>query len=141
MGTSGTRRWDKKFLPYLTTHERIPAALPHLLAKDDVIRGYFIPAGSVIMCNVWYDHSFCFIENMSSSKGRGVLHDESRYPKPFDFTPERHLDGSCPDPMVEVFGFGKRCNVSLFSPLLSYLMHNLMTACALDATLPKLFCG
>jgi hypothetical protein len=30
--------------------------LPHVLVEDDVHEGYFIPKGSMIITNVWYDH-------------------------------------------------------------------------------------
>jgi hypothetical protein len=28
--------------------------LPHLLIKDDIYKNYHLPAGSIVMVNVWY---------------------------------------------------------------------------------------
>jgi hypothetical protein len=47
---------------------------------------------------------------------RSILHDESAYPDPFEFRPERYLDengklrklGKAEEPTVAAFGFGRR---------------------------------
>jgi cytochrome P450 len=36
------------------------------------------------------------------------LHDETRYPDPNTFNPDRFLDEEQPDPIKYVFGFGRR---------------------------------
>ncbi|KAI0278775.1 cytochrome P450 [Russula aff. rugulosa BPL654] len=95
---------DRLRLPYVEAlckeltrwHLVLPLALPHLLSKDDVYRGFFIPKGSIILADAWYG-------------------DPTRpevYPDPEEFKPERFLneDGSVrDDPILSfVFGFGKR---------------------------------
>ena len=42
---------------------------------------------------------------------RGVLHNASLYPEPFEFMPERYkmnMGGLNPDPRLYVFGYGRR---------------------------------
>lgn len=47
---------------------------------------------------------------------RSLLHDEKIYPQPFEFLPERYLDGKgslktlnrFEDPSIIAFGFGRR---------------------------------
>jgi len=47
---------------------------------------------------------------------RSILHDESVYPDPFEFRPDRYLDedgklkqlGKAEDPATAAFGFGRR---------------------------------
>lgn len=29
-------------------------AVPHLVEKDDIFNGYFVPAGTVVFGNIWY---------------------------------------------------------------------------------------
>ena len=36
--------------------------MPHRLVQDDVYDGYFIPKGSVVFTNVWYDVLFIIKE-------------------------------------------------------------------------------
>ncbi|EJF57201.1 cytochrome P450 [Dichomitus squalens LYAD-421 SS1] len=75
----------------------VPFSLPHMTTEDDVFRGYFIPAGTVIMPNV----SAC-------------MHDPNIYEDPYEFRPERFIHNgrldfsSAPDPASFVFGFGRR---------------------------------
>ncbi|KAF8999255.1 cytochrome P450 [Cyathus striatus] len=68
-----------------------PFGLPHLLMKEDYFAGYTVPRNTTIMSNIW-----------------GILHDESLYPNPMEFIPERHLHTSQPDPRDHVFGYGRR---------------------------------
>ncbi|KAL0565197.1 hypothetical protein V5O48_016834 [Marasmius crinis-equi] len=74
-----------------------PMGIPHRLDEEDVYRGYRIPAESIVLINVW-----------------AILHDETVYPEPFSFKPERfltpegQLDPNVQDPAKAVFGFGKR---------------------------------
>ncbi|TDL15532.1 cytochrome P450 [Rickenella mellea] len=100
---------DVRKLPYLNAviKETLrwrpmgPLAVPHRSSQDDVYEGHFIPAGTLIFPNVWAMH-----------------HDESIYPDPEDFKPERFLaeDGVTPihyaddakDLGVHTFGFGRR---------------------------------
>ena len=32
----------------------LPLSIPHMTMHDDEFRGYFIPAGTIILPNVWY---------------------------------------------------------------------------------------
>ncbi|KAF5372144.1 hypothetical protein D9758_005118 [Tetrapyrgos nigripes] len=105
---------DEKSLPYVNAIVKevyrwkpvTPLAIPHLNTEEDVYKGYRIPAGSIIMPNVW-----------------AILYDESKYPNPHIFDPTRFLlkdtdpntgadkwsiNTSVQDPDVAIFGFGRR---------------------------------
>ncbi|KAJ7128472.1 cytochrome P450 [Mycena epipterygia] len=73
-----------------------PIAAPRLLTVEDEYRGYRLPAGSVIIVNTW-----------------AILHDETTYPDPHSFKPERFLlENGQPNPAVRspdaAFGFSRR---------------------------------
>ncbi|KIM55376.1 hypothetical protein SCLCIDRAFT_134879 [Scleroderma citrinum Foug A] len=100
---------DKERLPYcnavFTETMRwgvpVPLGLPHRLTEDDVYEGMFIPKGSLIFGNIW-----------------AILRDETLYPNPHVFDPERFLPSKIGrsddgverrrDPRTYVFGFGRR---------------------------------
>lgn len=95
---------DEDCLPYVTAIVKelfrwgstLPLAVPHLSLKEDVYRGYRIPAGSTVISNLW-----------------GILHDEAIYPNPSVFLPDRFtkhgmLDQSVKDPVDIAFGIGRR---------------------------------
>ncbi|KAI0673216.1 cytochrome P450 [Trametes maxima] len=95
---------DQENLPYIGAVLRevlrwcpiVPLLIPHRLTADDVYENYFIEKGSLVMVNMW-----------------AILHDDSRYPGPSAFNPDRFLKDGIPDPNVfdpaEVaFGFGRR---------------------------------
>ncbi|RDB18414.1 hypothetical protein Hypma_000390 [Hypsizygus marmoreus] len=95
---------DHDSLPYVAAivkealrwREVTPIGAPHLLIVDDEYKGYKLPAGSIVISNVW-----------------AMLHKESTYPDPFTFNPERflkdgQLDPSVKDPAHAAFGFGRR---------------------------------
>ncbi|KAF9476783.1 cytochrome P450 [Pholiota conissans] len=95
---------DQESLPYVTAivkealrwREVAPIAFPHKLKVDDVYKGYRIPAGSMVIANSW-----------------AILHDETVYPDPFTFNPDRfikdgQLDSSVPDPGLACWGYGRR---------------------------------
>ncbi|KAJ7118250.1 cytochrome P450 [Mycena epipterygia] len=94
---------DEKSLPYLSAvvKEALrwkpsgPIGVPHFLSVEDEYRGYRIPAGSVIIGNVW-----------------AIFQDEEMYPDPSAFKPERFLRDGKPNPDVRdpqaAFGFGRR---------------------------------
>jgi len=71
--------------------------LPHMVTRDDVYNGYFIPKGTIIAGNSW-----------------GILHDPQAYPKPHEFVPERFLpDPKTGQPSAQpfpecAFGYGRR---------------------------------
>ncbi|KAN0118658.1 Cytochrome P450 [Russula decolorans] len=89
---------DEMSLPYVSAlveevmrwHPVAPVAVPHRLTVDDVYEGYFLPAGSIVIGNTW-----------------AVLHDETVFPEPLRFQPERFLDRKVKPPDVG-FGFGRR---------------------------------
>ncbi|KAL0958150.1 hypothetical protein HGRIS_000317 [Hohenbuehelia grisea] len=95
---------DEDSLPYigaivkevLRWRETTPIAVPHMSTEEDVYQGYRIPSGSVVIPNTW-----------------AILHDESEYPDPFTFNPDRFLkDGKLnrdiKDPVTAAFGYGRR---------------------------------
>ncbi|KII85219.1 hypothetical protein PLICRDRAFT_178958 [Plicaturopsis crispa FD-325 SS-3] len=74
-----------------------PIPFPHMVTAEDAYNGYRIPANSLVIPNIW-----------------AMLHNESVYPNPSSFIPERfldsdgHLDPTVPDPSLASFGFGRR---------------------------------
>ncbi|KAF8552962.1 cytochrome P450 [Imleria badia] len=94
---------DRSLLPYIDAIIRetlrwnpaLPLSIPHAVVNDDVYDGYYIPKGATVMTNLW-----------------AMAHDESKYPKPFEFIPERFLqvDGTltCDNVQNIAFGFGRR---------------------------------
>ena len=53
---------DRDSLPYINAiikeslrwHSALPIGLPHANVTDDEFRGYFIPAGTILIANTWY---------------------------------------------------------------------------------------
>ncbi|CAE6462182.1 unnamed protein product [Rhizoctonia solani] len=88
---------DRESLPYvecvLKEVERwqpvVPLGVPHASTEDDEYRGYFIPKGATVIGNLW-----AFTRN------------ESVYPEPDKFDPDRFLDPRVPK--APAFGFGRR---------------------------------
>jgi len=77
----------------------VPLNLPHRLMEDDVYNGMHIPKGSLVFGNIW-----------------AMLRNETMYPDPESFRPERFLENVGLSPEMErkrnpknyVFGFGRR---------------------------------
>ncbi|KAI0752762.1 CyP450 monooxygenase [Daedaleopsis nitida] len=74
----------------------LPLGVPHCTIEDDEFGGYFVPAGTVVMANVW-----------------SCMHDPSVYEDPKTFRPERfiqdgQLNSNVRDPSAFAFGFGRR---------------------------------
>ncbi|KAL0578893.1 hypothetical protein V5O48_003126 [Marasmius crinis-equi] len=94
---------DQENLPYIKAalletlrwQPTVPLALPHKCLKDDVYEGQFIPAGATILANTW-----------------AILRDETDYPEPTRFNPDRFLPKEGqempPDPELFAFGYGRR---------------------------------
>ncbi|KAJ7247278.1 cytochrome P450 [Mycena rebaudengoi] len=94
---------DEDSLPYVSALVKevlrwknvTPTAIPHLLEIEDFYKGYRLPAKSVVIANAW-----------------AILHDETMYPDPYSFKPERFLLDGKPNPEVKspdaAFGFGRR---------------------------------
>ncbi|KAK0234191.1 cytochrome P450 [Armillaria fumosa] len=93
---------DRPQLPYIDAivletlrwNPVVPLGIAHRTMKEDVYRGYYIPAGTTVIGNAW-----------------AMLHDEKDYPNPLVFDPDRFIpqDGkeTQPEPTV-AFGFGRR---------------------------------
>ncbi|KAF9445054.1 cytochrome P450 [Macrolepiota fuliginosa MF-IS2] len=96
---------DKPNLPYLSAiikevlrwNPATPMGVPHLTTDEDVYEGYYIPKGCIIFANSY-----------------AMLHDETIFPSPTEFKPERFIKNGIisddvPDPeSVATFGFGRR---------------------------------
>ncbi|KAJ7620379.1 cytochrome P450 [Roridomyces roridus] len=97
---------DKEALPYTCALVRellrwkpvTPIGLPHCLTNnaDDEYKGHRIPAGSIVLANIW-----------------SLMHDAEMYEDPRSFEPERFLsDGKLNtemrDPELVSFGIGRR---------------------------------
>ncbi|KAJ7764871.1 cytochrome P450 [Mycena metata] len=103
---------DRESLPYLECiikellrfNPSVPL-IPHSNMREDTYQDYRIPQKSWILINVW-----------------AVLHDESTYPNPEKFIPERFKQASTPDPRSFVFGLGRRrCPGAAFAELVLYI--------------------
>ncbi|KAG8216723.1 cytochrome P450 [Butyriboletus roseoflavus] len=100
---------DRPSLPYIDAILRetlrynpvIPLSVPHAAADADVFDGYYIPKGAIIISNLW-----------------SMAHNESKYPRPFEFLPERFLDDDgtlkSDDTQNIAFGFGRRICVGRY---------------------------
>ncbi|KAJ8126114.1 hypothetical protein O1611_g7525 [Lasiodiplodia mahajangana] len=91
---------DMESLPYVTAiateaarwHPVAPMGVPHAAAADDIVNGYHIPKGAIIIPAVWW-----------------FTHDPDVYPDPMKFDPTRYLGPNPqPDPSDFVFGYGRR---------------------------------
>ncbi|KAI0330488.1 cytochrome P450 [Cubamyces sp. BRFM 1775] len=79
----------------LRWHNVVPLGVGHQTVEDTELHGYFIPAGTGIISNVW-----------------AVLHDPDIYPEPDRFYPERfirngQLNPDVLDPASLAFGFAQ----------------------------------
>ncbi|KLO07653.1 cytochrome P450 [Schizopora paradoxa] len=95
---------DKENLPYINAmctevmrwEVVAPLALPRCAAQDDEFRGYHIPAGTLVLPNVW-----------------SIANNSEVYPNPSQFKPERWLPGGVNEksirPMSYALGSGRRC--------------------------------
>lgn len=98
--------------------ESIHVAAPHRLTTDDEYRGYYLPAGSLVIGNAWsvslHSDSPVFFLTVCLEQRRSILHDPETYPDPETFkptrvlTPDGQLDRKAPDPTNAAFGFGQR---------------------------------
>ncbi|KAJ6538983.1 cytochrome P450 [Mycena capillaripes] len=96
---------DRSALPYCEAVYRevmrwrpvAPLGIPRTTSEDDVYNGYFIPKGTIGLSNIW-----------------AMVHDESIYPNPEKFSPERffNADGQLnANENILTFGFGRRACV------------------------------
>lgn len=90
---------DLSHLPYINAvvtevlrwNSVAPLGVPHRAVEDDIVNGFFIPKGTIIMANLW-----------------NMLHDPETYPDPFTFDPERYTTKGQRDPRNVCFGYGRR---------------------------------
>ncbi|KAH9980598.1 cytochrome P450 [Russula compacta] len=90
---------DQDTLPYIQAvvkevlrwHPVNPLCIPHRVTQNDVYEGHLIPAGSIVIPNVW-----------------AMLHDPNIFPEPDRFYPERWLSANAPEFPTQAFGFGAR---------------------------------
>ncbi|KAJ6500767.1 cytochrome P450 [Mycena sanguinolenta] len=69
-----------------------PIGLFHCTSQADIYNGLFIPAKTTVIANIY-----------------AMMHDETVYPDPFVFNPERFMGSDPqPDPREFAFGFGRR---------------------------------
>jgi len=94
----------KERLPYIDAlvkevlrwNPPLPISLPNRAMQDDVYRGRLIPAGAIVIQNVW-----------------AICRDRSIYPDPETFNPDRFLEDGKINPLVfnpedRIFGTGRR---------------------------------
>ncbi|KAL7284540.1 hypothetical protein ACG7TL_001832 [Trametes sanguinea] len=125
---------DRDSLPYITAIAKeamrwqsvVPLGIPHRSLADDEYKGYFIPAGSAVIANLW-----------------SLSRDPKVYPDPETFNPDRFIkDGKInpdvQDPNTFVFGYGRRicpgrhfAEASLFLMIAS-ILHTVTIEPALD---------
>ncbi|PIL29129.1 cytochrome P450 [Ganoderma sinense ZZ0214-1] len=108
----------------LRWHTVAPLGLAHATTCDDELRGYFIPAGTVVLANIW-----------------ACMHDPALYDDPYAFRPERFIrdgkpDRSALDPIPFVFGFGRRICPGRHFALASLFIHVASVLHAFDITPP-----
>ncbi|THU79536.1 cytochrome P450, partial [Dendrothele bispora CBS 962.96] len=78
-------------------HPALPLGVPHKTTQGLVYNGYYLPKGMIM--------------SISEPAIRAMGHNESVYPNPNQFDPERHLrhDGTFPDiNSIHAYGFGRR---------------------------------
>ncbi|KAH7335791.1 cytochrome P450 [Rhizoctonia solani] len=88
---------DRDRLPYISNlilelfrwRPVLPIAIPHVCYEDDLYRGYNFLKGDIVIGNIW-----------------AMSRDQSVYPNPEEFNPDRFLDPNVPP--VPVFGWGRR---------------------------------
>lgn len=95
------------------------SGFPHYSAHDDVYRGFHLPAGTIVVANIWlvvYNAIVVITKRLTALPlpYRAMCHDETEFPSPNTFNPDRFLnpDGTLNsnvrDPENLVFGFGRR---------------------------------
>ena len=96
--------------------------VPHQSIEEDVYRGKRIPAGSLIIPNIWYAKALRTCQSLLTLASRYMMRDPRFFPNAEEFKPERFfekvsttknavesLNGfSLDDPSSIIFGFGRR---------------------------------
>lgn len=112
---------DRDSLPYIAAVAKesmrwqpvAPVGLPHVSLEDDEYKGYFIPAGSSVIANLWYADPCSSMDPDAHTVNRAFSRDPRVYPEPETFNPDRFLkdgklDPAVQDPKTFVFGYGRR---------------------------------
>ncbi|KAH9903303.1 cytochrome P450 [Cubamyces lactineus] len=95
----------------LRWHNVVPLGMFHMTTEDEELRGYFVPAGTMVVPNVW-----------------ACMHDPEIYPEPDTFNPDRfirngRLRDDVLDPASIIFGFGRRkCPGRYFADAMLYII-------------------
>ncbi|KAI0258888.1 cytochrome P450 [Gloeopeniophorella convolvens] len=97
---------DRDALPYVAAvlketlrwHPVAPLGVPHYTTQSDIYEGCFIPAGTTIIGNTWYDFT-C---------RQAMFRDPEIFSEPDKFIPERWLSPDAPRFPDQAFGFGRR---------------------------------
>ncbi|XP_054262987.1 probable cytochrome P450 304a1 [Macrosteles quadrilineatus] len=112
---------DRKLMPYteavlrevMRAEALVPLALPHRCTQDTYFYGHFIPKDTMMLANIWSS-------NM----------DDKIWDKPFEFSPERHLDANGQLKKKDLslpFGLGKRvCSAETFARQNLFLLFSAM---------------
>ncbi|KIK81761.1 hypothetical protein PAXRUDRAFT_744781 [Paxillus rubicundulus Ve08.2h10] len=115
---------DRDSLPYINAickevlrwHVVTPLGVPHVSTEDITYNGFVVPKGSYIIANLW-----------------SILHDETTYPDPEVFKPERFLgEKPQPDPQNICFGFGRTVCPGLHLAQASLFVSVAMSLAVLD---------
>ncbi len=123
----------------LRWHNVAPLGVPHRALEDGEINGYFVPKGSVVIINLWYDRCVDFTSSASIYVlHRQMLHDPDVYPDPMQFDPMRHIPTPDKevqrDPRHACFGFGRRICPGLHLAEASVYMLVAMSLAVFDVT-------
>ncbi|KAI0767233.1 cytochrome P450 [Fomes fomentarius] len=142
---------DRQSLPYVTAIAKesmrwrsvAPLGIPHRSLADDEYNGYFIPAGSTVIANIWQVVQLEILVLCTHDYLRAFARDTRVYADPEVFNPDRFLkDGlinpEVLDPSEFVFGYGRRicpgrhfAEASLFIMIAS-ILHTLSIDNVLD---------
>ncbi|KAF7348414.1 O-methylsterigmatocystin oxidoreductase [Mycena sanguinolenta] len=95
-----------------------PLGFPHATSDDDIYRGYFIPKGLVFFYRRVFQDIDIVLGTTVLPNIWAMVHDESIYPNPDQFNPERFLnaDGQLnTDDRILGFGFGRRICIGRYA--------------------------
>ncbi len=110
---------DRPYLPYIDAIYRellrhtppLGLGLPHVATEDDIYEGYFIPRGTFSNDQYEVDLIIAFLGSIIIGNIWAMTHDETVYPDPLSFKPERVLDSNGrlnDDSRIMAYGFGRR---------------------------------
>ncbi|KAB5590605.1 Cytochrome P450 family protein [Ceratobasidium theobromae] len=106
---------DRDSLPYVECIVKevfrwkavVPLGVPHACIQDDIYKGYRIPKGAAMQVFRYLLKFYIIYKiNLSIANLWAISNDETVYPDPEKFNPDRFLDPSVPE--APAFGFGRR---------------------------------